>query len=169
MARKKYSQLAKKVLLGFRGFCRAQPDITSGSGCPGIFKCPDSRLPVFFPSGLRLFNTFKVQEKPQIYFSRWLLVEGKGCHLFLCFEFNLTVQLTEVLKISLLFLKSDCQVGGRGKVSCRSIKSTRKTMLFIDTHFVRLQTCHLNLSNLNTFQIMLNVDQLSSSKNHAMY
>ena len=29
---------------------RTQPDITSSSGCPGIFKCPDSGLPVFsFP------------------------------------------------------------------------------------------------------------------------
>ena len=31
---------------------RAQPDITSGSGCPGNFKCPDSGLPVFFLPGL---------------------------------------------------------------------------------------------------------------------
>ena len=45
-------------------FTRAQPVITSGSGCPGNFKCPDSGLPVFFLPGLRTFNTFKVQEKP---------------------------------------------------------------------------------------------------------
>ena len=29
---------------------RAQPDITSGFGCPGIFNCPDCGLPVIFPS-----------------------------------------------------------------------------------------------------------------------
>ena len=43
---------------------RAQPDVTSGSGCPGILKCPDSGLPFFFLPGLRTFNTFKSQEKP---------------------------------------------------------------------------------------------------------
>ena len=43
---------------------RAQPDVTSGSSCPGNFKCPDSGLPVFFLPGLRTFNILKVQEKP---------------------------------------------------------------------------------------------------------
>ena len=38
--------------------------LTSGSGCPGIFKCPDSGISVFFLPGLWTFNTFKIQEKP---------------------------------------------------------------------------------------------------------
>ena len=42
---------------------RAQPDITSGSGCPGIFKCPDSGLPVFFLPGLRTFYPRETLEK----------------------------------------------------------------------------------------------------------
>ena len=55
---------------------RAQPDITSGSGCPGIFKCPDSGLPVFFFPGLRTFNTLKFKKSPRfsLSFSRWSLM-----------------------------------------------------------------------------------------------
>ena len=69
---RKYQMVKYKLraTLGGQQFeqTRAQPDITSGSGCPGIFKCPDYGLPVFFLPGLRTFSTFKVQEKPQISF-----------------------------------------------------------------------------------------------------
>ena len=47
-------------------YFRAQPDITSGSGCQGNFKCPDSGLPVFFLPGLRTYQSFRNGEKPLI-------------------------------------------------------------------------------------------------------
>ena len=45
-------------------FTRAQPVITSGSGCPGNFKCPDSGLPFFLITGLRTYQSFRNGEKP---------------------------------------------------------------------------------------------------------
>ena len=53
-----YNLILSKTLLIVKVGSRAQPDITSGSGCP------DSGLPIFFLPRLRTFNTFKVQEKP---------------------------------------------------------------------------------------------------------
>ena len=57
---------------------RAQQDITSGSSCPGIFKYPHFRLPVFFLPRLETFNTFKVQEKPLLFLP--LFQDGVYCH-----------------------------------------------------------------------------------------
>ena len=59
---------------------RAQPDVTSGSGCPGNFKCPDSGLPVFFLTGLRTYQSFRNGEKPLILFSA--ILKFTFCQLF---------------------------------------------------------------------------------------
>ena len=75
---RKYQMVKYKLraTLGGQQFeqTRAQPDITSGSGCPGIFKCPDSGLPVFFLPGLRTFSTLKFKKSPRFLFSRWLFL-----------------------------------------------------------------------------------------------
>ena len=58
------NQRVTNVIFFFIFKSRAQPDVTSGSGCPGIFKCPDSGLPVFFLPGLRTYQSFRNGEKP---------------------------------------------------------------------------------------------------------
>ena len=50
---------------------RPKMDITSGSGCPEIFKCPDSGLPFFSLPWLQTFNTFKVKKKTCFKMEAW--------------------------------------------------------------------------------------------------
>ena len=66
---------------------------------------PDFR---FFPS--RTFNTFKVQESLRFLFFKmaaFFLLKEKDVHMFLCYD-SWSARLKH-------FLKSNCQVGGRGK------------------------------------------------------
>ena len=53
---------------------RAQPDITSGSGCPGIFKCPDFRFFSFPDSGLLTLLKFKKSPRFSLVFQDGVLM-----------------------------------------------------------------------------------------------
>ena len=97
---------------------RAQPDVTSGSSCPGNFKCPDSGLPFFFLTRLRTYQGFRNGEKPLILFSA--ILKFTFCQLMTSQQQSMvSYHLMPSVPMGLMLkrqLSLNLKVGGRGKV-----------------------------------------------------